>query len=422
MSGYKYKRSLNLYIIEAAVEYFISIMISGSFLAKVTESLNISDFMTGIISSFVSLGCVFQLLSIFFFRKSRVKRRVIFFEVLNQTVFTAIYIVPLLDISYAAKQIIFVACMLMGYIVFNIVNSAKINWYMSLVDNKKRGVFTANKEIVSLLGGMIFSFAMGCVMDYFEDAGNVCAAFFVCAVSVFILMIIHTLTLIFSQEKEETNIDKEDENESVFDALKLLLKNEKVRKVIAVCFVWYIAVHAATPFYGTYQIKELGFSMKFVSAIGIMYSLVRAVVSRMWGVYADKHGFLKMVRICFGIAAVGFFINIFTVPSNGKVLFTIYYACYAVAMAGVNSALLNLIYDCVETKFQRNALVLKQAVSGILGFAATVVSGLLVSYIQSNGNRFFGINVYAQQVVSMIAFAIITWLVFYIKQAFKNYK
>ena len=55
----------NLYIIEATLEYLVSILVAGSFLATLTKQLGIRDELTGIISSFISLGCAFQLLSVF---------------------------------------------------------------------------------------------------------------------------------------------------------------------------------------------------------------------------------------------------------------------------------------------------------------------------------------------------------------------
>lgn len=62
-----------MYIIEADLEYLISLLITGAFLATLTSELGMSDGLTGIISSFVSLGCLFQVLSIFF-HKANVKR------------------------------------------------------------------------------------------------------------------------------------------------------------------------------------------------------------------------------------------------------------------------------------------------------------------------------------------------------------
>ena len=58
------KRSRLMYIIHSALEYFISIMVTGSFLATLTRELGFSDSLTGILSSLVSLGCLFQLFSL----------------------------------------------------------------------------------------------------------------------------------------------------------------------------------------------------------------------------------------------------------------------------------------------------------------------------------------------------------------------
>ena len=49
------KRNRILYIIEAALEYFVSIAVSGAYLACLTTAIGISDALTGVLPSFVSL-------------------------------------------------------------------------------------------------------------------------------------------------------------------------------------------------------------------------------------------------------------------------------------------------------------------------------------------------------------------------------
>ena len=90
----KIKRSRNLYIIEAALEYFIAILVSGSFLATITTRLGFSDAHTGILSSIISLGSVFQLISIAI-RPKRSKPMVVALSIANQVLFTFLYVIPL---------------------------------------------------------------------------------------------------------------------------------------------------------------------------------------------------------------------------------------------------------------------------------------------------------------------------------------
>lgn len=293
-----YARSRCLYVAEAALEYFISLLVTGAYLAKITSAIGMSDMLTGILTSFVSLGFGFQIIAVFLANKRPVKRWVTLLHCLNQMAFALIYFIPPVHLSREMKIFLFIAFLLTGHILNNVVNSPKINWFMSLVEDKRRGSFTANKEMVSLIGGMIFSFLTGHVIDRLEAAGNINGAFIVCGVSIFILMLLHSLTLIFSKEKPV----EEAETCSVKQLLKDLLTDKNLFKVILVSVLWSVVNYASTPFYGSYQIKELGFTMTFVSVLSAAYAVVRTIFSKPMGKYADKHSFAKMLNICFAVA------------------------------------------------------------------------------------------------------------------------
>lgn len=407
-----YKLSRLLYIIEAALEYFVSLSVSSVYLAKITAYLGLSDSLTGVLSSFVSLGCGFQLIAIFLANKRPVKRWVTFGHIASQLLFALLFIVPITELSATVKAVLFVAVLLIGHIIHNIINAPKIDWYMSLVDNKKRGSFTANKEIVSLLSGMAFSYGFGAMIDSFEAKGDMRSAFLACGLVLFGLMFLHSLTLIFSKERPT---EQATEHERVGDSIKGLFKDKNLFKIIFIPVLWNIANYATISFTGTYQTKELAFSMTFVSVVIMIGSLVRAIFSRTMGKFADKYSFSKMLSVCFTIVAVAFGANMFTVPSNGKILYTIYYILYCVAMAGINSATINLIYDYVGANQRTQALALSQTFAGFSGFLITLVMSPLVAIIQKNGNNFLGISVYAQQVTSAFSFIITIILLVYMR-------
>ena len=97
-----------MYILEAAIEYFISILVAGAYLANLTSAIGMSDALTGVLSSIISLGCVFQLIAIFL-RRERVKGMVIGLSILNQLLFTFLYAVPLIPLSAGVKTAVFAA-------------------------------------------------------------------------------------------------------------------------------------------------------------------------------------------------------------------------------------------------------------------------------------------------------------------------
>jgi Na+/melibiose symporter-like transporter len=412
-----YKKSRILYIIEAALEYFISILIAESYLAKIATAAGLPDTLTHILSSFVSLACSFQMVAIFLASKRPVKRWVTPLHILNQSLFALLYLIPGIRLSTEVKGVLFIIFLLAGHIISQIVYSSKINWFMSLVDDKKRGRFTANKEILSLLGGMIFTFIMGQIIDRFEAAGNLDGAFTVIAITIFVLMLGHTATLIFSREKPTEHIPSPIKKE-----LGSLFRNKTLFLVIGVAILWSIANYSVAPFLGTYRNNVLGFSMTFNALLTAMYSIVRSICSRPMGKLADKHSFAVMLTVCFGIQALGYAINIFTVPENGHVLFSIYYMLHGVAMAGINSGAINLIYDYVEPDHRTGALAIRGTLSGLVGFFTTLILSIPVARITENGNMLFGIPVYAQQVMSFLGLVVTLILIIYLNVVVKKLK
>lgn len=152
----EYALSRFLYIVEAMLEYFVSIAVGTVYLAKITKYVGIGDNITAILQTFVSLGCSFQLFSAFFGGKGSVKRFVSAGHIVSRLLFTCLYIIPLLGISSGVKTVVLIIALLAAQIIHNLVNAPKINRFMSMVENGERGRFTAVKEIVSLVGGTIF--------------------------------------------------------------------------------------------------------------------------------------------------------------------------------------------------------------------------------------------------------------------------
>ena len=146
-----------------------------------------------------------------------------------------------------------------------------------------------------------------------------------------------------------------------------LLKNKTLFKIIMVFVIWNIANYSTTAFSGAYQVGALGFTTTFASIIVIASSIARVIFSKPIGRYADKHSFCKMLYICFGIEAVAFATAMFITPSNGSVVYIIYYVLYCIGCAGINSSIINLIYDYVDYDKRISALALVNTASGFAG-------------------------------------------------------
>jgi len=408
-------RAKQMYIWQAAFEHLIALLVSGSFLATLTKELGFSDSITGILSSVISLGCLFQLLSLLI-RCRRTKKMVIAMSVANQLLFAALYAVPFLCKDTSTKAVVFIGFIILAYLLYNIAHPPKIAWLMSFVEDSKRGIFTANKEIISLLCGMVFSFLMGNLVDHYTGKGDTKTALLLSAVVILLMAVLHTATMLFVPQGDVEIAERQ----RIRDSVAGVVRNKKVLAIAAVFILYKIAYHIATPFYGSYQINELGFSLVYVAFLSTVGSISRILFSRMWGKYADKHSFARAMEKCLGILILSYLCIVFATPKTGKAAFLLYYILNGIAMGGINNAMINLVFDNAPPKTRSDALAICQASAGLFGFLTTLAVSPMVAHIQQNNNQLFGFPAYAQQLLSLIGAGMAVMTMIFIRVMLKQ--
>jgi len=424
------KRNQIAYVFEAGFEYFVSIMVTGAFLTTLLKRTGFTDAQAGIITQIASFSLVAQLLSVLVRKNKGVKPWLIGMHLINQLLFLALYAVPFFDMPTGTKQIIFVGMYLTSYLIANVISPYKLPWMMSFVDDNKRGVFTAIKEMTNLVAGMALSFVMGSVVDHYkalslsDPMGTVFGfkydewSLVLCGITVLVSTVLHTVSIAVMKDRTPEEIDRMTPQRAklgIKDALRRTFGNSALVKLIFIDIMWQAASGVATAFYSVYIIEDLGFSLQLVSIIGIVGAVGRLSFSLLFASIADKKSWTSMLTICFMIAAVGFGVNIFTTPANGKVMYTVYSVISSIAMAGLNSGLWNILFDYVPAEDRAAGLGIKNTFGGVSALLASLVGGAILQHIQDNGNTFMGMQVYGQQVLSVIACVIVIVLCVYMR-------
>ena len=415
-------------IAEAAVEYFISLCITTTLLTALLNEMGVDPALHGIIGSITSLACVSQLFSVFWIKKSYpAKRWICTLNLVNQLMFLVLYCIPFFSFSKEIKLAAFIGILLSAYLFQHYLTPSRTQWHMSLVEDSHRGVFTAKKEIISLIGGMIFSQGAGILIDYFKAKKDMQTCFIIFAVTIAVLSFIHFyLMLSIKEPKPEIQPRKK----SFSEIVKLIFGNKKLRGVLVFDTLFQISSVSIT-FLSVYAMVNentqdtLGFSATFMATIGIIHALFRAAVSIPLGRFADKRSWVSLLRLCLSVMAIGHLCLVFCTPSIGilaTVLYVAFYLCYAFSIAGTNSSLINLCFDYVEHEDRRYILGVKNSISGVIAFITSLLWGGVVSFIQGNGNTLFGITFYPQQVLSAISAVITLALVVFVLPTLKKGK
>jgi len=402
----EYKRSRYAYSLECAFEYFVSLLVTDAFLASLLSHIGLSDSLIGLITSFISVAFLFQLFSVFAVRKiTNTKRFAVLFHTASNLLFMCLYVLPFLPFSYKCKEILVVACILCAYFGNYLVTSVIYKWGNSYVNPQKRGVFSAGKEMLSLMSGMIVTVIIGYAVDFFDRSGNTEGGFIFSAAAILIFSVCDfvCLMLIKNDAKQE---EKKKEAVPMGEIVKNTLGNRSFRSVILLTCLWDIARYTTIGFLGTYRIGELAFTVGATQIINLVGNLGRFALSRPFGAYSDRHSYASGIKLALTVAAIAFGINIFTAPES-RYLIIAYVLLFNISTAGTQQNLFNITYSYVDSKYFVEASAIKNSIGGLCGFLASALAGALLAHIQSNGNTLFGIRVYGQQVLSLISFVII---------------
>ena len=414
-SSKKYKISRNAYTAECAFEYFVSLIVADSFLARLLTHLGMSDSAVGIISSLISLSFLFQLFTVPVLRKIKKKKNFsLFFHILGQLSFGLIYLIPFIDTGEKEKKAICVIFILLAYFGNYFVNSYIYYLGNSYVSPDKLGIFSGRKEMISLLSGVFIQLVSGLAVDRFIDSGNTEGAFIFCSVSVFLYSAFDLITLILI-----SNRDKETDNSEsppLSEILQNTLGKKDYRKVLYYTCIYKAAMYAVVGFVGTYKLNELGMSMTKIQVINIAACLGRFAFSPLFGKYSDKHSFISGSVPGLAVMALSQVALMFTIKSTA-VLVIVYTVLYNISLAGTHSNSLNMTYNVASEKYFSEALAIKNALSGLVGFFSSVICGKILSAFQAKERTLAGLTVYGQQLLALIGLLLTVIALIYLKKS-----
>lgn len=416
----EYKRSRSAYVAQAAFEYLISIFVTDAFLAKLLTYMGFSDAVIGIIASLTAFSFLFQLLSIYLMAHLRsIKRTVIFYSTLSQLLFLSIYLIPFSPFGIQVKTAIVVVCIILAYICQYLILSLHFKWANSYVDPAHRGEYSAGKEMISLVAGIIFTLIVGQIIDYYEGVDNLRGGFLLIAAMMLILSICNFICLLLIKNKVCNMAEVQKSNLRV--VLKNTLGNRDFVNVIIMTALWETGRYLTYGFLGTFKTSDLLLSVGAVQIINVIANVFRLVVSKSFGRYADRTSCASAYRLALMLAAVAFTAIIFC---TGKtwwciIIFTV---LYNVSLAGTNQNNNNIIYNYVREEYIAQAMAIKQSIIGVLGFSASLIGSRILQHVQQNGNVFLGMPMYGQQVLAFFSLLFIISAIIFNKTVIERQK
>lgn len=397
-----YARSRWAYVAECAFEYFIALLVAEPFLTKLLTYIGLDDSTIFVIQSLISFAFLFQLCSIFVVQRiTNVKKVAATVHGISQLLFMSLYLVPFMPFAKEYKAGVVIACFLGAYFGNYLVTSVIFRWGNSYVDPSKRARYAATKEMISLLSGVIVTLVMSWVFEQYEKTGDLRTAFILTAIVMTVVCAIDFICLLLIKNRVSEPPKKED-IVPFGQVLKILFTNKGFVYVVILTVLWQCAHYMTLGAMGTYKQKELGMTVLAIQVINIAGQMARFALSRPFGRYTDKRSYSKGLALGLTVAAAGYLVNIFTTPSNWW-LVIVYTILFNISQAGISQNLFNIVYNFVDEKYFVQASAIKNSIGGVCGFLIALVGSRILGAVQASGNTVFGMEIYGQQILSVIS-------------------
>lgn len=398
-----YRRSRNAYSWHCMLEYFISLLVSDVYLFKLLSYTGLSDGNIGLIASLGTFSSFFQLSSIWLVRRiHNVKKWVITFCISYQLILISLYFLPFFPFALPVKTVFAFTGVLLAYFFSGAISAILFQWANSYVDPHQRAIYSAEKEMRSLLGGMIFTFLLGIVMDRFELAGRpvssfiltICLGLFISSMSFIALMNID------GNWRPKVNASK---SSSLGTLLKALSRNRSYLCVVVLQILWTCSQCMTVGFLGSYKSRELMYSIGAVQIFNILGSALRFVFCKPLGKFADHTSYSRCIEVGVYVAAAGFLASALASPAN-RWLIVMFTLLSAISQAALGQNFFNIMYDVVPPEHFVQASAIRNCCCGVFGFLASLAGSRILTLVQGSGNSFLGFPIYGQQLLSAVSF------------------
>ncbi len=146
------------------------------------------------------------------------------------------YLIPFLSVSKEVKHALVILAILLAYVAKYLVYSILFKWGNSFVQSSHRARFSAGREIVSLISGIVFTLVVSRTFDSFEASGNLNGGFLFISI-IMVISNVSGFVCMLLMKKEDAEAEKESKK-PLSDVLHNTLGNESFRHLLVFTIIW----------------------------------------------------------------------------------------------------------------------------------------------------------------------------------------
>jgi Na+/melibiose symporter-like transporter len=311
-----------------------------------------------------------------------------------------VFLLPFLPLQNSARTALVFITIGGGFLLKYLQLNLYYKWGNSFVKPEKRGAFSARNEAISMAAGVVFTLVIGALVDHYDKRGQIENSFIVIACVIAFLTILDFVMLLLI--KNQSTEDALKQQQPIKKVIQNTLGNSSFRNMTIMLALFDVSMYLTTGFLGTFKTEDLLLSVGAVQLINIFAGILRCILSKPVGKWADKTSFAYVYRLGLWMYAFSYLLLVFTTKNTWWLIIG-FAVCSNVAETGVSANTNNMTYSYVPIDYFVQAQAIRSSIAGILGFFASLLGSWILAAVQQNGNMVFGITVYGQQVLALLS-------------------
>lgn len=398
-----YSKSRTMAILEGISARVIFGFTTGAFLTGYLKYIGADDDLCGKIAAIPTLAGTIQFLSPLLLEKlNRRKSIITVFNFLHRLLLVLLVVVPLIPVSIEARLYIIGGVYFISNLLVHAVNPATTTLMISIVPQKMRGRFFSVRERYLIFISSVVNVVIGGILDKFELKGKTYEGYIVMFAVAFVALVMNIVGYLMIKEPPLPSKQSKISFKKLFT---LPLKEKRFRKIIILFFMWGLSLNFSSPFFSVYMVSKLKLSYTFITISGLLNALTYVITVSIWGKIADRKSFTYIAMISIGLLGLThtswFFVSsgtFFIYP-----LVVLLQILSGLSWAGINISLYNIPYEYTPDEGRTVYLGFNAALSGLVGFAASMVAANMVGTMSGYKGNFIGLSVTQFQLIFLIS-------------------
>lgn len=372
--------SQRAYLAENAVASVVFSLGTGNFLAGLLNWMGATPATCALIGAFPQLGCIMQLASPFLFERLRKRKGIIILCCfLFRFLLGCAGVIPLLLGQGSATAVI--PIYLIAFLMAGFVTPGLNQWIMDMAPENRRGRFFAKKDFFSSVINAIAILLMSRMLDGMITTGRQQEGYLIVFATVMLLSLVDALLLTRIAEPRASQIMKLKPGD-----LLAPFRNKRFLPIVVFIVLWFFTQNLSSGFLTVYQLTVLRLDHSMIATMTVIASAVGIAISWIWGYFADKAGWKKLLIYGAALMGLGYW-GWFFLPTSLSYLAPVLQCVTTAGTSAFGMSNLNIQYTSCPTEGKTAYLGVTAAVSNLAGYAAVVLGAQLQPLLAQHFQR-----------------------------------